>query len=108
MYLSIRLPEEDTVQLTAYKNLRKNVYNMVFLAECLQEIGMTNIRTVHQAYRCHFSDPVSRLNCQVGIDDALIYERDEMISAYFDLDTRIRPLIKAVLYLLNAKRLSKV
>lgn len=78
------------------ENWETSPYNLEYVSEHLKTIGMKNIETSSQTNRCFFYDPVTRMNCHLGTDVGLVYERDKMILEYFKLDKRVKPLVAAV------------
>eukprot|EP00808_Paulinella_micropora_P000899 g34607.t1 len=45
-----------------------------------------------------FRDPVSRLNCDMGVNNILALKNSSLIRAYVDIDPRVRPLSFVVKY----------
>ncbi|GAA5796031.1 hypothetical protein HPULCUR_001398 [Helicostylum pulchrum] len=74
---------------------------------CLREMGMQATLPIPVAKRTQFTKPKSGLQCFIGVDDGLIFERDVLITEYLKLDKRTKPLIIAILRLSRSQRINK-
>lgn len=108
--LGIRIPKH-MVTADAYLcnsiNWTESVYDVHFLAQSLREMGMVAPFPIPLAKICKFVDPASRLNCAVGVDAGLVFERDHLIAEYLKLDKRFGFLISAILYFTRSQNINK-
>ncbi|KAI9244253.1 hypothetical protein EDC94DRAFT_665658 [Helicostylum pulchrum] len=89
------------------RNWRNTLYDPHYLARCLREMGMQATLPIPVAKRTQFTEPKSGLQCFIGVDDGLIFERDVLITEYLKLDKRTKPLIIAILRLSRSQRINK-
>lgn len=89
------------------KNWSNTLYDAYYLAKCLRKIGMDATLPIPLAKRTRFTEPKSGIQCFIGIDDGLVFERDMLISEYLKLDKRIKPLIIAILHFTRSQNINK-
>lgn len=108
--MGIRLPQSyfrEGALLCDHTNWKDTVYDVHYLAECLRELGMEATLPIPLAKRTRFTHHILRIPCSIGVDDGLILERDLLVSEYFKLDKRIKPLIVAILHFTKSQRINK-
>lgn len=88
-------------------NWRNSVYDVYYLAECLRDLGMEATLPIPAAKRTKFTDPVSQVPGSIGIDDTLLFERDLIVGEYLKLDSRIEPLIFAIVRFTKLQKINK-
>ncbi|KAG2235846.1 hypothetical protein INT48_003958 [Thamnidium elegans] len=81
------------------QNWGNTLYDPHYLAQCLRKMGMKATLPIPSAKRTQFTEPKTGLQCFIGVDDGLVFERDTMIIKYLKLDKRVKPLIIAILKL---------
>ncbi|KAI8053553.1 hypothetical protein BDF21DRAFT_168905 [Thamnidium elegans] len=108
--MGIRLPQSyfrEGALLSDHTNRKDTVYDVHYLAKCLRELGMEATLPIPLAKRTRFTHYISRIPCSIGVDDGLIFERDLLVSEYFKLDKRIKPLIVVILHFTKLQRINK-
>lgn len=83
----------------------KALNNFEYIGQCLKDMGMTDISTITQQNKSDnrtFVDPESGQKCIIGVERYMIFEREELFEAYLKLDSRIRPLAIAILYIVQS------
>lgn len=101
----ISIKEDASMRDSTY--WKKKIYDAHYLAECLRGLGMKATLPIPLEKKTKFTDPISKIQCSIGVDDGLLYERDALISEYMKLDNRIRPLIIVILYFSRLQMINK-
>lgn len=108
--LGIRIPNY-MITADAYlcnpENWPGSVYDVHCLGQSLREMGMVATFPIPLAKTCKFTDPISKMNCAIGVDSGLVFERDHLIAEYMKLDRRIKPLVSAILYFTRSQKINK-
>ncbi|KAI7889114.1 uncharacterized protein EV154DRAFT_604349 [Mucor mucedo] len=102
LHLGIIIPKcssEKKAEFSKFQARHDCLQDMDNYIGCLQEIGMADIQCCPKRGNILlFTDSVSGNLCDISIDRTLLFEREELIKTYLELDERIRPLINVILY----------
>lgn len=77
------------------------------LSSHLKMIGILSVKSLPSPRLYSFINPVTNLECELGVDDGVVFQKYPLIYEYLELDPRIRILIGAILYLIRCRGINK-
>ncbi|OBZ85590.1 Terminal uridylyltransferase 7 [Choanephora cucurbitarum] len=100
--------EHTKHEIRILRLLPNSLFNMYCVSNYLNAIGMTNVEPISKATVpiCRFTDPITKLNCNINTNDVLGIHSTKLIMQYMKLDVRVRPLLFAIRYLCKKKAIA--